>query len=147
MAADAWVVYNEFKTNLGEKLFDLSSDTFKMALFLSTSNCGDAALATAQYTTLTNQHASAYGYTTGGATVAPTWTESSGTVTFDTANAAWTASGGSIVCRYAVIYDDSATNKDLVCYSLLDNAPADITVTTGNTLTVSINASGVFTLA
>jgi hypothetical protein len=34
-----------------------------------------------------------------------------------------------------------------VCYSLLDNSPADVTVTDTNTLTVQINASGVFTLS
>jgi hypothetical protein len=30
---------------------------------------------------------------------------------------------------------------------LLDSTPADVTVTTGNTLTIQINALGVFTLA
>lgn len=147
MAADAWVIYHEFKLNLGEKVFDMSSDTFKMALFLESSNCGAASLATAQYATLTNQHAEANGYTTGGVTCARTWTNDAGTITFDVANGSWTASTGNIVCRFAVLYDDSATNKDLVCYSLLDNTPADITVTDGNQLTIEINTAGVFTMA
>lgn len=147
MAASSWTIYHEFKLNLGEKVIDMSSDTFKMALFLSTSNAGSASLATAQYATLTNQHSNANGYTTGGVTCARTWTNGSGTITFDVADAQWTASGGSITARFAVIYDDTATNKDLVCYSILDSTPADVTVTTGNILTVQINASGVFTLA
>lgn len=146
MAASAWTIYHEYKLNLGKKLIEMSSDTFKMALFLSTSNAGSASLATAQYATLTNQHANANGYTTGGVTCARTWTNSAGTITFDIADAVWTASGGSIVARFAVIYSDTATNKDLICYCLLDSTPADVTVTTGNSLTVQINASGVFTL-
>lgn len=147
MAAGTWVIYNEFKLNLGKKVMNLASDTIKMALFLSTSNCGSASLATAQYATLTNQHASANGYTTGGVSCSPTYTDSSGTETFDVADATWTASGGSIVARFAVLYDDTATNKDLIAYCLLDSTPADVTVTTGNLLTIQINASGVFSLA
>jgi hypothetical protein len=36
-------------------VLDLANDTFKVALFTSTSNAGSATLATAQYATLTNQ--------------------------------------------------------------------------------------------
>jgi hypothetical protein len=57
----------------------------------------------------------------------------------------WTASGGSISARFAVIYDDSTTPKHLVCYSLLDTAPADVTATAGNTLTIAFHSSGCFT--
>jgi hypothetical protein len=148
MAAGAWVVYNEFKLALGKKIVNLSAtDSIKMALFQSTSNAGSASLVTAQYATLTNQVASANVYTTGGVVCAQTYTDASGTETFNVANATWTASGGSIVARFAVLYDDTATNKDLICYCLLDSTPADVTVTTGNQLSVVINASGVFTLA
>lgn len=145
MAAGPWVPYNEFKESLGQKKIHLGTDTFKVALFLSTSNAGSATLATAQYATLTNQHANGNGYTTAGVTVAATWNRSVGTVTFDTADASWTASGGSIVARFAVLYSDTATNKDLVAYMLLDSSPADVTTTTGNTLT--INIANVFTLS
>jgi hypothetical protein len=149
-AASAWRVYREFKTALGEKKVTLNAtDVIKCALFLSTSNCGDVALATAHYATLTNQHGnqSAPGYETGGKTVAATWAESAGTVTFDVADVAWTATGGSIVARFAVLYDDSASDKDLIAYCLLDATPADITCTAGNTWTISMNVAGVFTLA
>jgi hypothetical protein len=54
-AAGPWVIYNEFKETLGKKVLDLVNDTFKVALFTSTSNAGSATLATAQYATLTNQ--------------------------------------------------------------------------------------------
>jgi hypothetical protein len=35
----------------------------------------------------------------------------------------------------------------VLCYATLDSTPADVTATSGNTLTVAANASGVFTLA
>jgi hypothetical protein len=37
--------------------------------------------------------------------------------------------------------------KPLICVSLLDTAPANVTATDTNTLTIAINASGVFTLS
>ena len=145
-AASSWKVYNEFLATLGQKVVSLNAaDTVKMALFLSTSNCGNQGLTTAQYATLTNQVANANGYTTAGVTVAATWTQASGTLTFTCANGVWNASGGSITARYAVIYDNSTPNKDLICYCLLDSTPADVTAVDGTPLIVSINANGIFT--
>ena len=145
MAAGAWTIYNEFKLTLGNKTVDLTNDAFKIALFQSTSNAGAATLSTAQYATLTNQVSGTNGYTTGGTSVAVTWTRSTGTCTYDTADASWTASGGSITGRFAVLYDNTTANKDLVAYMLLDSTPADVTVTDGNTLTIQV--ANVFTLS
>jgi len=148
-AATAWRMYRETKDALGEKLLNLETDTIKCALLTNLSNCGDVALATAQYATLTSQHANqgAPGYVTGGATVATTWTQAAGTATLGSANPSWVATGGSIVARFAVLYSDTATNKNLIAYCILDSTPADVTCTVGNTLTIEINASGVITLA
>ena len=152
-APTAWRTYREFKVSLGEEKHVLNaSDTIKCALYTSSSACGNVALATAHYATLTSdgyEHANqgAPGYETGGATVAATWADSGGTVTFDTANAAWTATGGNIVARFAVLYNDSAADKDLIAYCILDSTPADVTCTTGNTLTISMHTSGIFTLS
>jgi hypothetical protein len=76
---------------------------------------------------------------------APTWANAAGTETFDVADAQWTASGAGITARFAVLY--SVTSGDLIAFSILDSAPADVSVSAGNTLTVQINAAGVFTLA
>ena len=149
MAADAWVVHDKAKEYMGDGTIDLDADSFKMALALSTSNIATTSINA--YATVTNEHANGNGYTTGGeAVVSPTWVESSGTVTFDCADQVWTASGGSITARFAFIYDDTVTTPvadPVLCHSLLDNTPADVTATTGNTLTIAINASGVFTLS
>jgi len=141
MAAGAWTFTNGGRTSLIDGTFAIGTDTFKCALFLSTSNIGAASTT---YAGVTNEHAQANGYTTGG--VAVTLNKSGTTtvtVTF-ASNPVWTASGGSIVARFAVIYE---VGGNVLCYCLLDSAPADVTATTGNTLTVAANASGIFTLA
>lgn len=111
-----------------------------MALFLSTSNIGASSTT---YAGLTNEHANGNGYTTGGEAVTLSLSGTT-TVTVDCTDVTWTASGGSIVARFAVIYEVSGR---VLCYCLLDSTPADVTATAGNDLTVQINASGVFTLA
>jgi hypothetical protein len=147
MAAQAWQIYNEFKATLGLKALNLNADTMKEALFTSASNAGSVSLATAQYATLTNELANGNGYTTGGVTLGSVaYSQTGGTAKFTVGTASWTASGGNLVFRFAVIYDFTATNKDLICFSTLDNTPANVTITDGTTLNVTIDASGVFTL-
>lgn len=149
MAADAWVMHDKFKEYMGDASADLDADTFNMALYLSTSNIATTSIDAKS--TATNEHANANGYTTGGNVLtAVTWVESAGTVTFDSADSVWTASGGPITARFAAIFDDTVAAPvvdPIVCHSLLDNTPADVTATDGNTLTVQINASGIFTLS
>jgi len=141
MAAGTWTFTNTTRTNLLNGTFDLDTDSLKIGLFLSTSNIGAASTT---YAGVTNEHANANGYTTGGNAVTGSLSGTT-TVTFDTTDpAVWTASGGSITARFAVMYEVAG---NVVAYALLDSTPADVTATTGNTLTISINVSGVFTLA
>ena len=150
MAAGKWKRYDQFATWIADGTFDLDANTFKIALYLSTSNANTLTTGNSVKANLTNEVANAFGYTTGGVTVAGTWTLASGTATFDVADAVWTASGGSITARFAVLYASGTLNghtDPLVAVCLLDTTPADVTATTGNTLTIQINASGVFTLS
>lgn len=141
MAAGTWTFPNSARTDLINGTFDIDSDTWKMALFLSTSNIGSGSTT---YAGLTNEHANNNGYTTGGIAVTLTLSGTT-TVTVDiSSDPVWTASGGSITARFAVIYE---VGGRVLCYCLLDSTPADVTATDGNTLTVAANASGVFTLA
>jgi hypothetical protein len=136
MAAGAWTFTNASRTALLDGTFDINTDSWKMALFLSTSNLGAASTT---FAGVTNEHAAANGYTAGGTAVTLT------TVTVDvSSDPVWTASGGSITARFAAIYE---VGGNVLCYCLLDSTPADVTATDGNTLTVAANASGVFTLA
>ena len=146
MPAGKWKLYDTAKLNIGNGTTDLDTHTFKIALFTSSSDANT--LTETVYSGLTNEVANANGYTTGGNTLSGvTWTQTSGTATFDATDTTWTASGGSITARYAVIYDDTAATKPLVCVCLLDTTPADVTATAGNTLTIQFNASGIFTLS
>ena len=148
MAANPWTLYDKFLETMGEEGHNLETDTMMCALFLVGSDCGDSA--ELDFSTLTAEHAANNGYSAGGEELTgPIISESGGTTTFDaTGDAVWTASGGSIVCRFAVIYNSShAASNDLICFTTLDGTPDDVTVTDGNTLTVSLNASGVFTIS
>ena len=106
MAADAMVVYDDFKGYGFDGTIDMDGDTFKQGLYLSTSNAGTRGLASGIKADLTNEHAGANGYTQGGQTLASvTWTEPvAGTWMFDAADFAPydTAAGGSIIARFMV---------------------------------------------
>lgn len=148
MAAGKWKLYEAAKLKIANGVIDLDSHSFKINLYLSTSNCNDLTLANAYKADLTNQVATNFGYTQDTKAVTIATSQASGTVTVDeTTNPVWTASGGSITARFAVIYDDTNANKDALCVMLLDTTPADVTATTGNTLTITQNASGLFTFS
>lgn len=141
MAAGAWVFTSEGRTKLLDGTFDIDSDTWKIALFLSTSNIGSGSTT---YAGVTNEVANANGYTIGGITITLSLAGTT-TVTVTTATSmVWTASGGSITARFAVIYESGGR---VLCYCLLDSTPADVTATDGNTLTITMSGSGTFTLA
>lgn len=141
MAAGPWVPYNDLKAAVLKKLLDLSADTIKVMLVASTSNAMNAALVSAIKATVTNELSTSGGYTAGGAAAASPTVAGGGataTITFDTANVSWTGSGLGFVARAAVMYDDTAASKDLIAYCLLNSAPADVTILTGETLTLTI---------
>ena len=142
-AAGNWTFTDATRTDCFNGTYDWDTDSWKMALHLSTGTQPGAA--TTVWSGLsTSEHAAANGYTAGGiaCTIALSGTT---TLTVDsTTNPVWTASGGSIVARWGVLYEVAGR---VPCYFLLDSTPADVTATDGNTLTVTINASGIFTVA
>jgi hypothetical protein len=142
MAAGAWTFTDAGRTSLLNGDFDLDTNTFLIALFLSTSNLGAASTT---YAGVTNEHANANGYTTGGISLGALTLAGTSTVTVDDpSDAVWTASGGSITAKFAAIYESAG---NVLCYCLLDSGGADVTATDGNTLTIAFHASGIFTLA
>lgn len=141
MAAGAWTFTNDSRTRILAGTWAFGTDTFKIALFLSTSNIGAGSTT---FAGVTNEHAAANGYSAGGSAVTLSLAGTT-TVTVDSSvNATWTASGGSIIARFAVLYE---VGGNVVCYCLLDSTPADVTTTTGNTLTIDPPANGIFQLA
>lgn len=142
MAAGAWTFPTAALTQILNGGFDFDTDTFKVALFTNSGNIGASSTT---YASATGEVASGNGYTTGGVSISTM--EISGTTTVKVTETGttieWTASGGSIVARYAVLYKSGG---NIVCYCLLDSTPADVTVTDGNTLTVTPHTSGIFDL-
>ena len=146
-AAGKWKLYEQAKLDIANGLMDLDTHSFKIALFTSVSNCNTLS-GTTTLASLTNQVATANGYTQNSKAVTITTANSGGTITVDeTTNPSWTANGGSITARFAVIYNDTHASKQALCVCLLDTAPADVTATDGNTFTITQNSSGIFTIS
>jgi hypothetical protein len=142
MAAGNWVFPDDVRPLLLDNdSFDIDAGSYKCALFLSTSNIGTGSTT---YAALTNEVANANGYATGGIAVVFTVTGTVSAKATFASNPLWTAAGGSITARFAVIYEVAG---NVLCYCLLDSTPADVTATDTNTFTVAAHANGIFTLA
>jgi len=149
MASGPFVFSQKTKLNMFSATDLLNpANTFKLALVTSAwtpAPTTDEVWADAS----ANEIANGNGYTTGGATLASvTLTQTAGVVKFTSAAQVWTASGTGIPAwRYGVVYALGTLNgkvNPLVGYFLGDATPADIPLTTsGNTLTVTPNASGI----
>jgi len=135
------VKFESFVEALGEEVHNFESDTLKVAL----TNSAPTAGTDTQLSDIT-QISAGNGYTTGGATVGSvTYTESSGTATLDGDDVTFTASGGAIAqFRYAVLYNDTASNDELICY--WDNGSA-VDLSDTETFTISFSGSGILTVA
>lgn len=142
MPAGSWTFTNSTRTKILNGQFDLDSDSIKCALFTSASNLSATSTT---YAGVTSEVANGNGYTTGGITVSPLALAGTTSVTVKFGqNPTWTASGGSITARYAVVYE---VGGDVICWCLLDNTPANVVITSGNSLTVDAITTPLFTLA
>ena len=148
-AAGKWKLYETGKLAIANGTVDLDNGAFEIALYLSTSNAETLTAATiGQFSDITNQVATNFGYTqadgaAGGKVLTTSTTNTAGTIKFDSDDPVWTAAGGSITARFAVIL--CGTIPIAVC--LLDTDPADVTATTGNTFTITMNVAGIFTIS
>ena len=135
--------FNGFPEALGDGTIDLDTDTLGVLLLTSTYTPD---VTDAFVSDLTNE-VSGNGYARQDLT-GVTWPSSSGTASLDANNPSWTASGGSIVARYWVLYDNQTgadSTRNVIAYGLLDNTPADVTATDGDTITLQWGSS-IFTL-
>lgn len=140
MAAGNWIVFDSFKEYMGDGTIDMDGDAF--AVTLHTTTWTPSLSADLIYTDLSDELATANGYTnTGLALGSVTWTKSGSTVTFDAADMAWTITGAGITARYAVIR--STTGGELVAYCDLYGGNQAIPA---GTFTITLNASGILTL-
>lgn len=131
----SWRVFDSFVPKIVDGTVDLLNDTFKVALFSSTL----VPVATDDsYSSLAGELATEYGYTQGGqVTTGVAFSAVGGVHTFEMDNPLWAVSGGSIVARFAVLYDDTDSGKQLVASLLLDETPADVTIPSGENLEIT----------
>jgi len=151
MAATAWVFYNAAKNKIGNGTIDLTASTskFRLALYMSAAS---ATVATAGLTIQSQIGSQVSGgtYPAGGLTLAGvTWGfgATSAEQKWDCTDPVFTASGSAMsnVSYGVIVASVGATSGYPLVWSRLSTAGFD--VTTGNTLTVQMNASGIFTLA
>lgn len=130
--------FNAFKENMPEKVYNLGSDTLKWLL------TNTAPVATNSVKADLTEISAGNGYTAGGTAVSVSSSaQSGGTYTLSLAACVFTAAGGSFAAfRYIVLYDDTATNDELIGW--LDYGTS-YTLTDGNTFTIP--AGTAFTLA
>lgn len=148
MAAGSFTVFNIAKLKLLNGVHDLDTHTFKMALTTSSQSIDATFAGTStdcRYADLTAQVANGNGYTTGGKTLTMSVTRNTGTVTVDCDDQSWTSS--TFTAKYAVVYNDTATNKDLLGFVDLETTSGTGLSPSNGTLAVTINASGLFTLS
>jgi hypothetical protein len=141
MAAGAWVVFNEAKRQLLNGQLDLDGATLKMYLCKVAASLSNN-LTLSVYSQLGN-FVSGGGYT-GAKTLSSVSVRMStvGTAVFDCADVIFTASGADVTSiTYAVI---AVSGSEVLCFSRLSSSA--FSVTSGNTLTVQINAGGIFQL-
>lgn len=87
------------------------------------------------------------GYPAGGTATTVTAAEAAGTLTISGTQVSFTASGGQLVWRYFVLYNDTAASDNLVCY--WDNG-STITLNDGESYTFKFNNASpgtIFTVA
>lgn len=130
---------NPFVENLAKKVFNLGSDTLKVALSNS------APLATYNQLSQVTQISNGNGYTTGGTAASITSAvQTSGLFKLILGNVVFTATGAVGPFQYAILYDDTAGNDELIGWWDYGSA---VTLANGDTFTVSFDASnGVLTI-
>lgn len=124
--------FYSFVEAVHEKVHNLGSDTLKVLL----TNTAPS-LSNTQKSDISGELSTANGYTAGGATITVTASsQSSGLYTLLANDVTWTATGNIGPFRYAVIYNDSATNDELIGYI---DYTYSITVGSGQTFTIDFD--------
>ncbi len=134
----AYSKFNSFVEALAEKVHNLGSDTLRVALTNSAPSASNTVLANITEISYTNCSSRAL-------TVSAS-SQTSGTYKLVINDLTLTASGGSVgPFRYVVIYNDTASNDELIGWY---DYGSSITLASGETLTLDFDGSaGVFTIA
>lgn len=147
MAQGDFTLFEEYSLNIADGSHDMNSDTFSL-IFITT--LPTAAGTTPDRADFTEVSAGG-GYSTGGIELTTSYTEAGGTATFDSStNPSWTAAGGSptnIIAGLLVNDTHSGTNDAIGFVDMTVDAGSTAISLVDGDITVTWNASGVFTLA
>jgi hypothetical protein len=134
--------FNAFVEHVAEKVHNLGSDTLKIMLTNS------APIASNTVKANLTEITPGGGYSAGGETVTVTASsQTSGTYKLTASDVVFTASGGSIgPFRYVVLYNDTPTSPEDPLIGWWDYA-SSVTLSAGETFTVSFTADGVLQVA
>ena len=149
MAAGDLVVYDAHLQNIGRGVHNLETGDISFGLVTATYTptaadadpCWGAGGTT---NTSTNEVAAGGNYAAGGPSIGGTYSQTSGTATFDATDVSITQIAGNPTnARWGVVYDETATNNNAICYldlgTAVDLAAGDFSVTW--------NVSGLYTIA
>ncbi len=132
----SFVKFQQFAEDLGKGIHQLHAAGHTLKVYLT--NAEPSVSADAIKTDLAEITAE-HGYPSGGTDIQNDYTESGGTGTLTGTDVVFTASGGTFgPFRYAVIYNDSATDDPLIGYW---DYGSSISCAAGETFTVDFGAS------
>ena len=134
----AFVKFNSFVEALAEKVHNLGSDSLMIAL------CAVGNAPTAGNSQLSNLTQISYTNLSSRAVTTSSSAQTSGTYKLVLNDLVLTASGSVATFRYVVLYNDTATNKELIGYW---DYGSDVTLSNGETFTIDFDGTnGVLTL-
>lgn len=133
----AYNKFNSFAEAIAEKVHNLGSDTLTVALTAA------ANAPVAGNTQLSNLTQISYTNLSARTITVSSSSQTGGTYSLVPADKVLTASGAVATFRYVVIYNDTATNDELICWF---DYGGDVTLASGETFTIDFGAQ-LFTLA
>lgn len=135
----AYNKFNSFVEALAEKVHNLGSDQLVVAL------CAAANAPVATNTQLSNLTQIAYTNLSSRNITTSASSQTSGTYKLVLNDLVLTASGGSVATfRYVVVYNDTATNDELICWF---DYGSNVTLADGETFTIDFDGTnGLFSL-
>ena len=149
MAQGDVTLFNEFKEDVGQKIHNLSSDTFKLGLVTNAvtpaASTTDPRWGAGGSTDLSSSQVTPGGnYATGGPALASSsWSETSGTATFDATDVSIAQDAANPNnARWAIVYNDTSAGKEAIAFVDLGG----VTDLTAGNLAITWNASGIFSL-
>lgn len=149
MAAGDVTLFNEFKEDIGQKIHNLSSDTFKLGLITNaatpSASTSDPRWGSGGSTNFASSQVTPGGnYSTGGPALASsTFAESSGAATFDAADVSIASNASNPNnARWGIIYNSTSAGLEAVAFLDLGG----VTDLTAGAFAVAWSASGIFSL-